>query len=146
MNDRVINPISALVLGLAALAGCGRSEGIETARVYGVVSLDGQPYTQGGWVQFTPQFAAKMAGGRIQSDGSYELSTYALGDGAAVGSHQVAVVPAISEGDDDFTEEIRPAPIQSAIPKKYQSAKTSGLVFEVKPGQSNEFPIEMKSK
>lgn len=138
----------ALMIGLALVfvVGCGRSGDIETARVYGTVTLDGKPYTDGGSVQFWPQFNAKMAGGPIQSDGSFELSTYALGDGAAVGSHKVAIVPKALPDEDDLSDQPSPAPSRSRIPQKYQSPSSSGFVFEVQAGRSNEFPIEMKSK
>jgi hypothetical protein len=130
---------------LAAAVGCSRSDRAETSRVRGVVTLDGALYTRGGAVLFQPAGSAKMATGRIASDGSFELSTYSPGDGAAVGRHQVIVKPPVAASDEQA--EGKALQQQSApFPAKYSAAATSGLVCDVKPGQVNEYPIEMKSE
>jgi hypothetical protein len=134
------------VLTLVALAGCSSSDRNEVARVRGMVTLDGKPYTQGGSVIFQPEAQCKMATGRIQSDGSYEMTTYSPGDGAAVGRHQVIVIPRPAQIVDELAEEKNDSKIVSPIPNKYGSASTSGLMCEVKSGETNEYPIELKSK
>jgi hypothetical protein len=131
---------------LIALAGCSGSNQNEVARVRGMVTLDGKPYTQGGSVVFQPEAQCKMATGRIQSDGSYELTTYSAGDGAAVGRHQVLVLPRPAQIVDELAEEKTAVKTASPIPSKYGSASASGLVFEVKRGESNEYLIELKSE
>jgi hypothetical protein len=111
-----------------------------------MVTLDGKPYTQGGSVIFQPEAQCKMATGRIQSDGSYEMTTYSPGDGAAVGRHQVLVIPRPAQIVDELAEEKNKSNAVSPIPNKYGSASTSGLACEVKSGEVNEYPIELKSK
>ena len=140
MNSQIKMSCAAL---LVALAGCGGSDRLETARVRGTVTLDGQTYTQGGSVIFQPEASGKMATGQIQSDGSYELATYSPGDGGIVGKHQVTVHPAPPEIVNELDD--RPPP-PSPFPTKYSQASKSGLTFDVKPGQLNEFAIELKSK
>src|SRR5262245_19555656 len=129
--------ISTMVL-LVALAGCSGSDQNEVARVRGTVTLDGKPYTQGGSVVFQPEAQCKMATGRIQSDGSFEMTTYSPGDGAAVGRHQVIVIPRPAQIVDEIAEEKKGSTAVSPIPNKYGSASTSGLQYDVKRGESNE--------
>ncbi len=86
----------ALVL-LLGTVGCdgGGEHGVASAG--GTVTLDGKPVPDL-VVTFTPQAAAggdgnpgKSATGRTDADGKFTLSTYQMGDGAVVGTHQVAV-------------------------------------------------------
>ena len=80
--------------------------------------------------------------GQTDSDGRFTLGTYAIGDGAAVGSHRVSV---IARGPD------RPAkpgevgsgmpgemmPGDPVIPTKYFTPDSSGLTAEVKRGKNH---------
>lgn len=127
---------------LGAMLGCGNGDRNETAPVRGSVTLDGQRYTQGGSVLFEPTTAGKMATGKIQTDGTYELSTYTPGDGAPIGGHKVAVIPVPPPIVDDELELVVPL----SIPIRYGSTLTSELAFEVKAGQENRFDIELKSE
>ncbi|MEX0641324.1 MAG: hypothetical protein WD468_01415 [Pirellulales bacterium] len=125
------------------MIGCGEQRGLDTAAVSGTVTLDGKPYTQGGSILFQPRPRGKMATGRIQDNGTFELSTYSEGDGAVVGEHKVAIMPPSPE----VVDENNPAPPpKSPIPKKYRSPATSGLTFEVLDNQANEFSIELQDK
>jgi hypothetical protein len=142
---KIPSAIPTMIL-LVALAGCGASDRNEVARVRGTVTLDGKVYTQGGSVVFQPEAQCKMATGRIQSDGSFEMTTYSAGDGAAVGRHQVIVIPRPAQIVDELAEEKKGATSVSPIPNKYGSASTSGLQYDVKPAESNEFSIELTSK
>lgn len=131
---------------LVATVGCGGANRNEVAPVRGLVTLDGTPYTQGGSVVFHPETPCKMATGRIQADGSFEMTTYTAGDGAAVGKHKVTVFPRPLEIVDELAEENLTKGTTSPIPNRYASASTSGLVFDVLAGRTNEFPIELKSR
>jgi hypothetical protein len=131
------------LMSASALAGCGQSDGIETAHVRGIVKLDGRPYGLGGSVIFQPELRGKMAHGTIQNDGSFVLTTFKEGDGAAVGKNKVAVKPPVPK----FVDEFKDAPAtKSPLPAKYGSPVTSNLVYDVKPGEKNEFVIELTSK
>lgn len=130
-----------IVALIAATSGCGRSGGLETAPVRGKVTLDGQPFTSGGSVVFQPQGRGKMATGQVEADGTFTLSTYASGDGATIGKHNVMVRPPVARV---VNENEDPKPVTSPIPKKYMSLTTSGLEVDVKAGQTNEIPIDLR--
>src|SRR5262245_58302614 len=107
-----------VAVSLLALVGCGRSGGFETAKVKGVVTLDGKPFTAGGTVVFEPERQGKMAIGSIEADGTFNLTTYKKGDGAIVGRHRVAVTPLIGQISDK--EPASGSEKASPIPHKYQ--------------------------
>lgn len=96
----------ALLIVLAtitvAAAGCSKSP-YDLAPVSGAVTVDGVPFTTGK-VMFAPiakgedRRAGRPALGRLQSDGTFTLSTYAEGDGAVVGDHWVTVIRIDDEG------------------------------------------------
>lgn len=81
---------------LTSAIGCSSSGEFGTASASGTVTLNGQPVPDL-VVTFTPKPAAgntnpgKSATGRTDAQGKFTLSTYSMGDGAIVGSHQVAV-------------------------------------------------------
>jgi hypothetical protein len=122
------------------VAGCKNSNELETAQASGKVLLDGKPLTCG-TVTFVPT-RGRAAEGKIQADGTFTLGTYRAGDGAIVGKHRAAIVVLKS-----LTAKVSPERDESimAIPDHYTSAEASGLEYEVKPGQANEFTIELKS-
>ena len=128
------------VLALLAAAGCGQSDRPSTYPVHGAVTLDGNPLSFGG-VRFVSD-DGRLAKAKIQSDGSYTLSTFEDGDGAIPGSYRISVqVRKMKEETAD-----RPAwPGPSLIPEKYEDPTTSGLQFEVVPGE-NQYDIELSSK
>ena len=90
--------------------------------------------------------APNPASGVIKSDGTYELTTFDPGDGAAVGEHRVAVI-AIDGGsaaesmayDGKATKTKATGPkitMKSLVPAKYQSPETSPLAKKVEPGDN----------
>lgn len=124
-----------LVVLCVAVAGCGSSYQMETARVSGRVTLDGKPVGPCTIVFTPPQ--GRAASGPVDSEGTFTLSTYGAGDGAIVGTHRVSVFVATSDETDSRHEK------PSLIPEHYASPASSGLVYEVQPSQSNEFHIEL---
>lgn len=139
----IIPRLPAIIVCVGAIAvlaaGCGRENQLETIKVTGRVTLDGQPLGSG-TVVFMPQ-KGPGAKGTIGSDGSFRMGTYAEGDGAVAGRHQVAVIAldpkamAAAKGPDAY--------VPSLIPERYNSSATSGLTFEVKPGIKNVADIEI---
>jgi len=97
--------------------------------------LDGKPLSSGS-VMFVPE-RGRGAVAKIQADGTFQLGTYGDTDGAIVGRHKVAVYPPRGEFEQDAPAD---AP---AIPQRYQSSESSGIVVEVKPAQENVFDIEL---
>jgi hypothetical protein len=119
------------------MSGCRKSQELETAIVRGKVTLDGKPLDKG-TISFTPT-RGRASAASINSDGSFKLSTYGVDDGAIVGQNRAAVFI----GSDTESSDARVTPL---IPDRYASPATSGLVYEVKAGQTNDFHVELKSK
>ena len=70
------------------------------------------------------------AAGTLQPDGTFRLISGRPGNGAVIGSHKVAVMPA--------------NPLKAHFPAKYQNAETSGFSVEVKAGK-NSFEFDLTS-
>src|SRR5690606_26352927 len=79
-----------LCLLVVCLAGCGKKQPFETAKVTGSVTLDGKPVTEGS-VLFTPA-QGWPASGKLDTEGHFTLSTYEDQDGAIVGKHEIAII------------------------------------------------------
>jgi hypothetical protein len=125
--------IPAIAVLLGVVAGCGAG----MTPVRGKVTLpDGKPAASSQVVFESAEGDKKIsARGDVSADGSYELSTNKPGDGVPPGKYRVAVIPPPmldAEG-----------PQVSPFNGKYSKFETSGLEFEVKPGSSNEFPIQL---
>src|SRR5256885_12551631 len=92
---RHIAPVVSLVF-FSDLAGCHRSP-LELAPTHGKVTIANKPLTSG-----KVRFAAiakgddvnpgKPAWGKIESDGTFRLTTYRNDDGAVVGDHWVTII------------------------------------------------------
>ena len=129
---RAVGVRGLYAMGLLMLVcGCGSGDARPTAAVQGKVLHNGQPVADA-VVSFTPQAIAanggqpgKSASGRTDASGTFTLSTYQIGDGAIVGSHQVT----ISSEDPN-----QPLPGRAA----------SDLTLEVKSG-TNDFQIDLES-
>jgi hypothetical protein len=127
-----------LILALLFLsAGCGQDA--KLGRVHGVVRIDGKPLATG-TVRFVPD-AGRAASGQIQSDGTYSLGTYGKADGALIGTHRVAIIA--YQKAEVAESNTRPADVTAVnpnvkplVPARYMAVGTSGLTFEVKPGDN----------
>lgn len=139
--DRLLRQLRRLAIGLVfvPLVGCGRG---------------GTPtYSAGGKVQYedgSPLFAGTVsfrslenvnhpaARGEVQSDGSFELTTFSPGDGAVLGRHQVLVVLPTQGGRPGFKLPTPPPPIAP----RFSNFETSGLEFTVtETPEKNRFEI-----
>lgn len=95
---------SALLVVLFAsigLIGCGAKAKLETVRVKGKLLVDGKPYGSC-LINFASNAktedakeaeAKKSALGKVNADGTFELTTYSKGDGAVPGSYTVTLLP-----------------------------------------------------
>jgi len=120
---------------LISIAGCGG--GLQPVR--GTVKLaDGKP-AAGSQVVFEggPENEKKKvtARGDVREDGSFELGTIKPGDGVPPGKYKVQVNPPPMVNAE--------AAYVSPFNTKYSNFDTSGLEFEVKAGQRNDFPIQV---
>ena len=127
--------IAGAGLGVAVclvLAGCG-SKRLPVAPVEGTVLYQGKPLTSGS-VTFLSA-SGPVAVGEIRNDGAFRLSTYAGGDGAVLGAHQVAISsfrePTAEEKAKAAGTENGAQPVPS-IPQRYLNPATSKLIAEVK--------------
>jgi hypothetical protein len=125
-------PILALVL-LGACTGCGTG-GAGTLPglipVKGKVTFKGEPLTTG-TVRFEPDDYGRPASGKLQSDGTFVLSTFKEGDGVVAGHHRVSVT--------DLDRKSK----AGALPKKQWAAATSKLEADVSAEQT-EFTFDIR--
>ena len=130
-------------LPMAALFLVGCDSGTPKHPVRGKVAYrDGSPLT-GGMVEFQRPGDVVSAVAYIQPDGTYELMTSDLADGAPEGNYQVRVLPDESEEDDgDGTRKVPPGP---KLHPRYKQYDTSGLTFQVASGD-NTFDIVVERR
>ena len=134
---------SWLAIGLLAVqgfgtAGCGGSGGPEFAKVYGTVTLDGNPLDRA-LVTFSPEgdTSGSPSLGETDSDGQYELRFSRSIKGALVGSHTVQISTAI-EIENEEGDYVR---MSERVPVRY-NAKTE-LVRKVESGRNKiDFELE----
>jgi hypothetical protein len=139
-----------------AAAGCGASGDVEVYPVKGQVTFNGKPMVGGGSIAFYPVGAqeGKAAGGFINEDGTYELTTYDDGDGSMPGEFRVIVTQVtVKEGAPTADGERAPAASISTvaeadrIPSIYSDPYNSPLTARVEAKELNElnFTLERQS-
>lgn len=123
------------VVCAAALATPGCGSKLKTYPVRGKIHFsDGKPLP-GGIVIFVSRDTGIQSRARIQQDGTYELGTLSKDDGSVAGLHRVAVQPLV----------LGPGmAAEHPIARKFQSASTSGLEFDVRTDGPNKFDIEIE--
>lgn len=117
-------------VALITIGGCGWGE-LPMAAVEGKVLYRGEPL-QFGNVIFQPQ-EGPPAQGRIQSDGTFRLSTQHRGDGAVLGNHRVSISCNEVQRPNNVSLQSTPEPGvgRSLIPRKYVTFASSGLTAKV---------------
>ena len=135
---RRLMPLFVLII---ASLGCSNGNP-RTHRVRGVVRFpDGLPLTSG-TIEFEAldQERPVMATSEVAKDGTFELGTFSMDDGAVEGRHRVVVTSSQVIG----TGAERPGLIEpSKLHPRFADFNTSGLEFEVKPGK-NEFTVTVE--
>ena len=131
----------AIGLALVGLLGAGCSPGEKRLTVTGTVTLDGKPFEHGRIQLYGANNQFSTA--EIASDGTFIVTDVVPGE------LRVAVVTpgglvTLAPPEDKGAPPV--APIKArAVPTKYQSADTSGLVFNITPTSTN-VQISMSSK
>lgn len=129
MTWRLSRFFAAMVLATAV--GCG-SDLPQTVPVTGRVTFDGHAPPGPGSVYFVPQEAAtgfpmRPGTGDFDQEGYFTTKTFDPGDGLMSGKYTMLIecwqVPPNLEGK----------PSMTYVPKKYQSAQTSGFKLDITP-------------
>jgi hypothetical protein len=151
MSNRCICLVSGFVVLAIVAAGCGQS-GPTTIPIHGEVLHNGNPL-QEGLVVYLPKNSdnTRQASGRIQRDGTFELTTFKSGDGVVPGEYSIIVYPSGSPGSGGLTREQMEAAAQSGnrqqhrsiIPDKYSDPEASGLSDTVNADHSGVKRIEL---
>lgn len=155
-----------LALIAAQMLGCGAAtDAPEYAPVSGVVHHNGKE-VPGALVEFVSATSPARSAGTTDASGQFTISSNAPGDGAPVGSHQVTVkkmeLPGVTDRDTEGDATVprkrgdpssRLVAVREAakkgikernlLPEKYANPATSGLTFEVKSGEDNQFLIDL---
>jgi hypothetical protein len=142
----------ALAAGALLVAGCsGSGDGNhpKTVQVTGTVKYQGQT-VEGADVTFNNVTAGHTATGKTDSAGRFSLSTFGREDGAVPGEQLVAVrrVDVIDNTPPDVDVSAGgqsvPPTVRWLVPEKFSNIKTSGLKYEVKDGDANDFKIDLQ--
>jgi hypothetical protein len=124
----------------AITAGC--SDRLPTYPVSGIVQFEEGKPVHVGTLELKSREHGIQARGDIQTDGSFQLSTYEAGDGAVAGLHDCVVVQmVIAEG----LSAHRPSAV-GVVDGRHANYATSGLVVEVSPNRNNLLTIEVEGK
>ena len=135
-------------IALLALLGCSGDGLPDMVPISGSVSYRGRPLDHG-TVMFIPtRSGGRQASGRIESDGTYELTTQQQGDGAQYGEYKVVVhslEPHPGEPSRMEYEALAQAGIErkQEVPQKYTSPESSPLSVTVDANHSGTENLEL---
>jgi hypothetical protein len=137
--------------------GCGTSDRQRVYPVKGTITLEGKAMPGGGSIAFVPleKQIGKTAGGEIREDGSYELTTYDVGDGSMAGKFRVVITQAVAIEPREAAPDGQ-APVEGSmdaimvapedhIAAPYSDFDRSPLTATVEP-KSNEINFDLKRK
>ena len=139
-----------LVSGLMITAiGCGP----KVYPVKGKVTFEDKPMPWGGSIAFVPQGTEKLreAGGIIDEDGNFFLTTEKPGDGAMAGEYRVVIQQVTGKEGKNIGDDGKPGsradldlPKKDHIPAKYSDTYNSPLTAKVEAKNANEINIQLK--
>ncbi len=130
---------------LSSLAGCGNGMP-QTVKVTGKVTFDGKAPPGPGIVYFLPMEAAaglplRPATGDFGADGLYRTTTFEQNDGVMPGKYKIYIECWEQEPNMDGK------PVKSHVPKKYQTADTSGYELDItKETKPKELNLDLATK
>ncbi len=126
---------------LVTAIGCSNGNP-KTYDVHGVVRFPDETPLTSGTIEFESldHEIPLTARAEITEDGTFELGTFTVDDGAVEGRHRAVVVANHEIG----TGAERPGRLEPAkLHPRFADFNTSGLEFEVKPGE-NEFTVSVE--
>lgn len=142
----------SISFALVLLAGCGNIGNVPVYPVSGTVNFNGKPMEGGGSIAFIPKGKrkGKAAGGTINMDGTYTLSTYKDGDGSMVGEFKVVVTQettieptATKDGETPAPKPKPEVPTDGRIPAMYADPQSTELEAKVE-AKKNSINFDLK--
>jgi hypothetical protein len=146
----------SVCLLVVLLTGCGSSDDVEVYPTRGTVRFEGKPMSGGGSIAFVPVSAqkGKAAGGTINADGTFVMSTYGDGDGSMAGTFRVVIVQSTSAEPDFGGDSDAPGAAaksggtstvarEDIIPTLYGDPAASPLSVTIEAKEQNELTIEL---
>ena len=143
----------ALIIAIccATFVGCQSELELDLTPVQGKVLFKDQPLKYGS-VMFQPEGNGPLARGTIQPDGTFVLGTESTDDGVRPRKCRVRITAFASQKPGAQTQkpgaqtssQQELALGDSAIPTKYQSYGTSGVVVDIQPDMELPLIIELK--
>lgn len=140
---------------ISLLPGCGPGDRVAVYPTSGSVKFLGEPMAGGGAISFIPLDGqvGKAAGGTIDGEGKFTMSTYDPDDGSIAGRFRVIIFQTTVEetetiGDTDVagakdTLVEFSVPEAKRIPLVYADVAESPLTVEVKSEGANELMLEL---
>ena len=124
---------------------CGCTKGPELVPVTGTILLKGQPLEFGSiMVQPIGTEGAKTARSKIAADGSFALSTDEPGDGVGLGKARVRITAFEAQKTELSGGQHQELALgRSAVPRKFNSFGTSGIVIDVQSDMELPLTIEL---
>lgn len=135
----------ALLCGVALAVGCSRQFEDKWSRsrppafkTNGRITWNGEP-AAGALVTLHARDLNLAASGKSDSQGTFVLTTWRLGDGAVAGDHKVAVRTIVVAGFDGGGNPIE----VNVMPPQFGNPDTSGIVATVSENAENSLAIEV---
>jgi hypothetical protein len=121
---------------LALCLGCGEdtNNNPPTFQVRGTVTYQNKPVA-GASILFNKLDKSRGAVGKTDEQGVYQLTTYALNDGAPPGEYRIQIMK--YEELPMNASEAQMYNLKNQLPAKYADAKKSGLLANVKESDDN---------
>lgn len=150
MRKSIIGIASSLLI--LTLVGCGgANEQMQTAKVKGKVTFNGQPVVEGELL-FAPDGGGdepgKPGAAKIQPDGTFTVSTYGNGDGAVIGTHKITYIappPRQMNEQEDVSSGTPSNSTEKPVPSPFAGMVTEQQTVEVESG-TNELEIKLVVK
>lgn len=152
---RNLSPYCGILTGLAVLSLCGCGGGtkrLPMAKTHGTVQYKGQPVADAIVSFHLEGGAPRVAVGKTDANGHFDLTTYDQDDGAFIGPHMVTVSKSVMTPLGKKPEELKPDDLlkisaegklkemmgaQKGIPVIYSDIKTTTLKFTIEPGDND---------
>lgn len=134
---------ASFMLSVIVLVGC-RRPGLEGAiPVRGKVTYEGKPVT-GGEIRYIPADtqAGRIARGKLNDHGEFELTSLKAGDGALPGDYTIVVLAeSVGSGDDRAAEEESGADAAFASKMRYEKPANKGFRAASGDGPASQVPL-----